>query len=364
MKVFMTADAVGGVWTYALELCTALAIHDTQVMLATMGARPEPSQRAAAARIENVQLIESDYALEWMQNPWRDVDRAGQWLLEKAQAFDADVIHLNGYAHASLPWTRPVLSVAHSCVTTWWQAVYGTQPPDEWFEYQRRVKHGLVHADRIVAPTRAFAESIAAAYQLQRSIDVIHNGIGKCETKPAIAQPLILASGRAWDEAKNVATLDRVAAQLKWPVYLAGSTQGPDGRSWSAQSIQCLGSLSQDELSSWLARAHIFVHPALYEPFGLAPLEAARAGCALVLADLPGLRELWEGAAEFFDPREPSSLHEALAGLIEQPDKRADLALAARTRAARFTSAGMAASYAKLYREMVDSHRNVHKAVA
>ena len=34
--------------------------------------------------------------------------------------------------------------------------------------------------------------------------------------------------------------------------------------------------------------------PARYEPFGLSILEAALSGCALVLGDLPSLRELWD----------------------------------------------------------------------
>jgi hypothetical protein len=40
------------------------------------------------------------------------------------------------------------------------------------------------------------------------------------------------------------------------------------------------------------------------EPFGLAVLEAAQAGCPLVLSDLPGFRELWDGAALFRRPVE------------------------------------------------------------
>ena len=34
-----------------------------------------------------------------------------------------------------------------------------------------------------------------------------------------------------------------------------------------------------------MQRAEVFVSPAVYEPFGLTVLEAAAAGCALVLAD-------------------------------------------------------------------------------
>ena len=35
---------------------------------------------------------------------------------------------LNAYVHAALPFGRPVLVVAHSCVTSWWRAVHETDP--------------------------------------------------------------------------------------------------------------------------------------------------------------------------------------------------------------------------------------------
>jgi hypothetical protein len=37
-KVLMTADTVGGVWTYALELAAGLGEHGVEVAIATMGA--------------------------------------------------------------------------------------------------------------------------------------------------------------------------------------------------------------------------------------------------------------------------------------------------------------------------------------
>ena len=60
---------------------------------------------------KNVRLFESAYRLEWMEDPWDDVERAGDWLLEIA-ARGPDIIHLNGYSHAVLAWNAPVLVVA------------------------------------------------------------------------------------------------------------------------------------------------------------------------------------------------------------------------------------------------------------
>src|ERR1043165_5513913 len=65
------------------------------------------------------------------------VKSAGDWLLHLASRLCPDVIHLNGYAHASLPWRGPILVVGHSCVFSWWQAVHGNEPDAAWHRYQR-----------------------------------------------------------------------------------------------------------------------------------------------------------------------------------------------------------------------------------
>ena len=45
-RVLMTADTVGGVWTYALDLSAGLGRSGIEVVLATMGRLPPPQQRA------------------------------------------------------------------------------------------------------------------------------------------------------------------------------------------------------------------------------------------------------------------------------------------------------------------------------
>jgi hypothetical protein len=79
-RILMTADTLGGVWTYALEL--ARALPQIEFALATMGAPITPEQRTEASQLSNVELFPSGYALEWMDDPWTEVDRAGDWLLK------------------------------------------------------------------------------------------------------------------------------------------------------------------------------------------------------------------------------------------------------------------------------------------
>ena len=114
-----------------------------KVMVATMGPKPNEEQRQEARSVRHLTLVESDYALEWMPDAWEDVDAAGEWLLGLECSFNPDVIHLNGYAHADLPWKTAVAVVAHSCVYSWWRAVHGCAPGPEWAEYKRRVTRGF-----------------------------------------------------------------------------------------------------------------------------------------------------------------------------------------------------------------------------
>src|SRR4051812_23090076 len=134
-RLLMTADTVGGVWTYALELAHALEEHGIEIALATMGAPLNRGQRKQIKTLPHVEIFESSFKLEWMNDPWRDVARAGNWLLEIESRVQPDLIHLNNFAHGDLPWSAPKIMVGHSCVLSWWKAVHGCQVPAFWTRY-------------------------------------------------------------------------------------------------------------------------------------------------------------------------------------------------------------------------------------
>ncbi|HVX40874.1 MAG TPA: glycosyltransferase family 4 protein [Gemmatimonadaceae bacterium] len=352
MRVLMTADTVGGVWTYATELARALAERNVDVVLATMGAPLSAAQRAQAAAVPGLLVEQSTYRLEWMEDPWADVDRAGAWLLELERAHRPDLVHVNGYAHGSLDWSAPALVVGHSCVRSWHEAVRRAPAGGEWSEYTRRVADGLRAADAVVAPSRYMRDALLRHYGALRDVRVIYNARRADEFAPAAKEEIIVAAGRVWDEAKNLAVLDVIARDVAWPIHIAGAATSPDGQTYASQSAHLLGVLAPDALAAWLGRAAVFAHPARYEPFGLSGLEAALAGCALVLGDIPSLRELWDGAAVFVDPDDAHGIATAIDGLCRAPARRVSLAARARARARRFTPARMADAYLQVYDEL------------
>jgi glycogen(starch) synthase len=353
--VLMTADTVGGVWHYAVELAAALGAHGVRVALATMGGPLTASQRAHIACVPNATVHESAYTLEWMPDPWRDVSSAGAWLLELERKLRPDVVHLNQFAFGDLPFDAPKLVVAHSCVLSWWRAVHGTAAPAEWNRYRRAVRRGLNGAAVVAAPTGAMLRTLRENYEYEGPGIAIPNGRSAREYRPSHKEPVILAAGRLWDCAKNLSALEAVAPALPWPVLVAGSNSQPGGGVRESRGVQALGELSSQALANEFARAAIYALPARYEPFGLSVLEAALSGCALVLGDIPSLREVWGTAAIYVAPDDHAALELSLTRLIADAALRSRLAYAARARALAYTPERKAAAYLAAYRALAEA---------
>jgi glycogen synthase len=348
-RVLMTTETVGGVWTQTLELAHALVDHGVTVALATMGPAPSAAQRCEADEVPDLQLFEGDYRLEWMADPWDDVREAGDWLLALRDHVRPDVVHLSGYAHAALPWDAPVVVTAHSCRLSWWTAVHGETAPASWRRYRREVQRGLLAADVVAAPTRAMIGCLHQHYGPLACGRVIPHGRAPLHFLPRTKQPYVLGSGPLWDEARNLATLDEAARAVDWPVYLAGPVDHVDGPKVEARYAHSLGLLPSPLFAAWLGRASVFASPARYQPFGFPVLEAALSGCALVLGDIPSLRELWDEAAVFVEPSDPTALARALRSLIADATRRSLLGHRARARALDLTPARMAQGYLEAY---------------
>jgi glycogen synthase len=355
-RILMTADCVGGVWNYSLDLAEALGRFGVQVGIATMGPRPSQSQKAEAARIANLRVFESDYKLEWMDSPWADVDAAGSWLLDLARDFSPDIVHLNGFSHADLAWNAPVVVVAHSCVRSWWKAVKSEPVPTRFAEYTKRVSSALRSASLLIAPTNAMLNAIEQHYDLNIPKKVIPNGRFRTVYFPTEKIDFILTAGRLWDEAKGLRFLERIAPELKWPIWAAGEKRHPCGSQEPFENIHGLGHLDTYKLAEYLSAASIYAAPALYEPFGLTVLEAALSGCALVLSDIPSFRENWSGSALLISIEESKEWCAALNKLSNDTLLRQRLARRAQERALELQPEKIGSRYFAAYGEVLADH--------
>jgi len=357
MRVLITTDVIGGVWNFTLTLVERLRASGCECLVAMIG---QPQQEQLDALPADVDHESRDLRLEWMEGADEDVAATADWLDELVRRWRPDVLHLNQFAYAARDYGVPKLVVAHSDVRSWWGEVKGTDADAAWDEYSRRVREGLDGADCVVAPT-AYQSGLLARHYGRFADRVIHNGIelGAARGREAPSRrPLIVTAGRAWDEAKSVATLDEALELLgdDAPVAeLAGELEGPDGRTYVPRRLLPLGQLTIAQMERLYDNAAMYVATSVYEPFGLAPLEATRHGCALVLSDIGSFRDLWHGCAEFYSAGNPASLAGALRRMFEVPERIDELARLARERAAeRYTAGLMAARYQELYATLVE----------
>ncbi len=352
LRVLMTADAVGGVWQYALDLAGGLAPHGVETTLAVFGPAPSRDQ-AEAAQARGVPILPTGLPLEWTAARPEEVEEAGRSFARLAGDLRPDIIHLNSPALAAeAAFPAPVIAVCHSCVASWWEAVCGGRLPEDFRWRTDLVRRGYDAADALVAPTKAFAEATARLYGLDRLPQVVRNGRSASERPNASGDPAtaVFTAGRLWDEGKNLATLDRAAARLPVPVRAAGPVEGPNGSRIELRHVAALGRLTDAEIAAELAAKPIFVSAARYEPFGLAVLEAAQAGCALVLSDIPTFRELWDGAAAFVPAEDDAAIASAVESLLNDPEARARFGRRARVRSDAYTVDAMSAGLLRLYR--------------
>jgi glycogen(starch) synthase len=357
MRVLVTTDTVGGVWTYTRELIGGLLRRGVEVTLVSFGGLPSAAQTSWLD--SRVDFRPTSYRLEWMQDSERDVDASIRYLEEIVRQVRPGVLHLNQFCYGSMRVNVPRLVVAHSDVLSWWAEVKGEPAPDDnWFRwYGAVVEQGLAGADLVVAPSRWMLEALARHYFPPRSAAVVHNGRDsrrfECHDEK---QDLVVGVGRLWDEAKQVHLLAALAETC--PVLIAGCDRHPQrvpgpqqGRFGQAIAT---GFQSEEQLAALFARAAVYAGTSCYEPFGLAPLEAALAGCALVLNDIPSFREIWSDAAVYFRRNEPGSLAAAVQALRAAPHLRRLYAARAQQRAReRYTADRMVSQYLEIYSSLV-----------
>lgn len=351
-RILMTCDAVGGVWRYAMDLARALEQENTHLILAVLGPSPSHQQRQEARQFAT--LIQTDLPLDWMVDDPDTLAAVPSRLAALAMEHDVDLVHLNLPSQADgFPLGIPVVVVSHSCAVTWFAVVRGTEPPPAWSWQWSVNRRGFDRADYVVTPSRTHADLLCTIYGDLARLTVIPNA-SAVPADYGLKDLYVFAAGRWWDDGKNGRVLDAAAPMIRWPVVMAGSDEGNGQRMAIANALH-RGELPHEQVMAMMRRSAIVVSPSVYEPFGLAALEAARSGAALVLADIPTYRELWRGCALFFDPHDPTDLARQVNRLTLDERLRRRLADAAQREAGRYTLERQALAYRRLYAGAVRS---------
>jgi len=357
MRVLMTTDTVGGVWTFTKELVRQLLKMGHAVALVSFGRSPSAEQRAwcSSRRIvyrDAFVYRDSPAPLEWMDENEQTYSSGEQALLDMAERFRPDVLHSNQYCFGRIPFDIPRMITAHSDVLSWAEACRPAGLYDSpWLDrYCELVQDGLDAADCVVAPTAWMQEALHTYFEVPCPSRVIYNGRTVVPSSHAPHRFLrAISVGRLWDEAKGLGTLAHVKAPM--PVMIAGEETFERSTTPAQARLQALGTLDEKALFAAFRSSSIYIAASRYEPFGLAPLEAALCGCAVVARDIPSLREVWGDAAVYF--RDAEGLQRLLELLAEDRTALRQAQLAAMERARRYTAEDMASAYLEIYQELM-----------
>ncbi|HEX2920136.1 MAG TPA: glycosyltransferase family 4 protein [Bacteroidales bacterium] len=350
MRVLLTTDNLGGVWTFTLNLAEGLRNYGIEVFIAVTGTELSSSQE------DNIRSFNHDLILtkqEWMDNPWDDLDRAGRQLFLITKIIKPDIVHLNSFTFGSLQWDVPVVITAHSCVLSWWESVLNEKAPPEWDIYRSIIGKGIRSADLLVAPSFAMMETAKRLYS-PRCISLIYNGIEQSDFFVVGKEEMIFSMGRLWDKAKNIKLVLEAANDINYPIYIAGDYSGSQAE--TPDNVHFLGYLDQSLVRGYLSRSSIYLLPVKYEPFGYTFLEAALSGCALITGHIQSMREIWNESAMFCDPNDSRALAETVNSLMADKVMMSKLAKSAKERAgSMYSIEKMTAGYIREYNRILKS---------
>ena len=142
--------------------------------------------------------------------------------------------------------------------------------------------------------------------------------------------PLVLAGAGGWRNTEIRSRIDRLEARGE---------------------LRYLGYVAAEDRAPLYVGAHGFAYPALYEGFGLPPLEAMACGTPVMTSNRSAMPEVAGEAALMVDPEDVEAMTAGLQRLCEDEPLRALLAQAGPARAAGFTWARCASETVAVYRE-------------
>ena len=166
MHVLVTADTVGGVWTYTRELVTGLTQRGIRVTLVSFGEIPAAKQTEWLNALGTVDFYPTAFRLEWMHEAEQDIEASSDFLMSIIDETKPDLLHLNQFCYGTLAVSIPKIVVAHSDVVSWWAAVKNEEPDDiAWMRwYRETISRGLDGANAVVAPTNWMLRQVETWY--------------------------------------------------------------------------------------------------------------------------------------------------------------------------------------------------------
>jgi glycosyltransferase involved in cell wall biosynthesis len=348
MRIAVDANVLEGAWggipKYLTRIATELIAGGDEVFLLAntrkLG-RPLPGAHEPGVRVKGTSVWREAFLPLWLARRRPDVLWAPESRLPRRSPVPS-AITIHDLASLRFP---------------------GVKPAEHADRFRTAVARSAQRATRVIAVSAATAGDVDSFYGIgAEKVRIVPNGVDDAfspgdrdaaaeavRRRWGIEGPFVLHVG-SLEPRKGIDVLIEAAALAgadgdAWKVVLAGSTgfQGERTEQLARESGVCtlLGPVGEDELVDLLRAAATFAAPAIYEGFGIAPLEAMACGTpAVIAADSGGLEEVSGPAAIVVPERTPEAWRAAIDQALTRPPKLIETGL---THAAKFRWPAVAA---------------------
>jgi glycosyltransferase involved in cell wall biosynthesis len=292
-----------------------------------------------------------------------------------AEQVGADVIHMPNYTmpmHPGLPVVVTIHDLSFFTDPDRYTAISG-------MSLKSATKTTARQATRLIVPSNATRDELVRILGIDPGkIDVAYHGVDhRLFHRPDEAQVRRVTARLGLHGSAYVAFLGSLTPRKNAPALVSGWAAAvadmasppalvlAGGGGWSQELDEAVaqvpshlrlvrpGYLPFADLTGFLGGAVVVAAPSRGEGFGLPVLEAMACGAPVLTTYRTSLPEVGGDAVAYTEP-DAESIAVALRGLLDDPERRAQLGEAGYTRAQDFTWAASAAAHAASYKRAAD----------
>lgn len=369
------ADLQGhGIARYSVELLSALRKLELSQIVPVSGWSALPADELAR-RQKEMGLKLTGLGRRGTSMLWTFL---GLPTLESRLTDDIDVVHAVslGYPVAT---RKPLVVTIHDLGPLTHPEFFKNTRP--WV-MERSLKQAVDRADAIVCVSQSTADEVLeyVGHHIEHKITVVLEGVSDHFYEVPAAKtldglptpddnlPFILSAG-ANSPRKNLKGLleaMRLAMdEIPHNLYLVGGS-GWDTDAFSealsdpklAGRVHRLGYVSDEELHALYHAADAYVHPSLYEGFGLPLLEAMACGTPVIASNQSSLPEVAGQAARLTDSSNPEQFAADLIDVCTSEETRKNMSTAGIARAREFQWSKSAQAMTEIYADLATRARS------
>lgn len=372
----VTIDADGGRWgigRYLRQLMHEFARHGMEWRFDVFTA---PSD--ASVFVPKSRAIRRIHTAHFWKYPWLNLlwfQLRLPWLCWRRRL---DVLFLPG-ANRRIPlWAPcPIVGTVHDLAVKHLPHKY---TPLHKLYYNRVMPPSISRLAFVITPSEHTKRDVLSFCTVpEENIRVIPHGVDRTVYYPrdprecrvrltrtlGLSEPYILYVSRIEHPGKNHLCLIRAFERIKQTtpiphhLVLVGSERERSSKVLSyartspvSEAIRFTGFVSEETLTDLYGGADLFVHPSLFEGFGLPVLEAMSCRIPVACAGNASLPEVVGTAAVFFDPTDEKQMASVVARLLLDSGRRCRLAQAGLERSHRFSWSETAARTLEVLRDV------------